>query len=107
MSNQPDNVFKRFRIEPELLEKLDSLAKVRGEQKADIIADTLEWFLQQRQEGNLPPRYFASPNEAPYTGVRIKNSTEEKLQRQAKTDNQNPNRVLYTAIARYIEKDKS
>ena len=105
--NPSDWKFKRFRIEPELISQIENLANVRGEQKGDIIAETMEWFIKNRSDGSISPRYFASPNEAPYTGIWVTPDTAKKIDSMAQTDSQNSNRVIYTAIARYIDKDKT
>lgn len=77
--NPSDWKFKRFRIEPELISQIENLANVRGEQKGDIIAETMEWFIKNRSDGTISPRYFASPNEAPYTGIWVTPDTAKKL----------------------------
>ncbi|WP_303745450.1 hypothetical protein [Enterobacter hormaechei] len=105
MSN-PDWKFKRLKVDADLMKTIDDLANLRGEQKADIIGETIDWFINNRSNGTIAPRYFVSPNDAPYSGMWIKPETFDKINDLAKADNQNANRVIYTAIARYIEKDK-
>ncbi|EJJ0671702.1 hypothetical protein ACNJ8R_004143 [Cronobacter sakazakii] len=107
MSHPRDWKFKRLKIDEDLINTIDNLAGTRGEQKADILGETIEWFVKNRSDGTLPPRYFVSPNDAPYTGLWLKPDTIRKIEELAQTDNQNPNRVIYTAIARFIERDKS
>ncbi|MCL6336320.1 hypothetical protein EXT65_21240 [Pectobacterium carotovorum subsp. carotovorum] len=99
--------FRRLKVDAELIQTIDNLANLRGDKKADVIGDTIDWFINNRTNGSIAPRYFASPNDAPYAGMWLKPETIEKIETLAKADSQNPNRVLYTALARFIEKEKS
>ena len=107
MSHPNDWTFKRFKIEDDLMQTIDNLSETRGEQKADIIAETVEWLVKNRTEGTVSPRYFSSPDNAPYKGVWLKPDTIRTIEMLSNADNQNPNRVIYTAICRFIDKDKS
>lgn len=106
MSQPNDWKFKRFKIEDDLMQTIDNLAETRGEQKADIIAETVEWLVKNRSEGKISQRYFSSPDNAPYKGIWLKPDTIRTIEMLSEADNQNPNRVIYTAIARFIDKDK-
>lgn len=106
MSNPTDWKFKRLKIDTDLISTIDNLVSTTGEQKADILGETIDWFVKNREDGKLPPRYFISPIDAPYTGLWLKPDTIKKIESMAESDNQNANRVIYTAIARFLEKDK-
>ncbi|MBD5760113.1 hypothetical protein IF821_22985 [Citrobacter freundii] len=107
MPHPSDWIFKRIKIEDNLFDSIERLANLRGDQKADIIAETVEWLVKNREEGSIPPRYFASTENAHYKNFWVKPDTIRSIEDLAKADNQNPNRVIYTAIARFIEKDKN
>ncbi|CDH20620.1 conserved hypothetical protein [Xenorhabdus bovienii str. kraussei Quebec] len=97
--------FKLFRIEDDLMNSIDNLASIRGEMKSEIASERVEWFIKQRAEGLLPPRYFSSPNVADYKGIWLKSETVQRASELGKKDQQPVNRVIYTAFVRYFEKD--
>lgn len=91
--------FIRLRVEPELIQPINNLASTRDEMKAEIV----EWFLARRSDGTLTARYFSSPKDADYVGIRLHRSTVMKVKQLSLQDNQPINRIIYTALARYFE----
>ncbi len=58
MSHPNGWIYKRFKIEDDLMQTIDNLADTRGEQKADIIAETVEWLVKNRTEGTVSQGIF-------------------------------------------------
>ncbi|EKN4008241.1 TPA: hypothetical protein ACQQX6_002596 [Yersinia enterocolitica] len=106
MTNVSDLKFKWLKIDDDLMNSIDNLASISGEMKSDIASERIEWFIRQRTEGLLPPRYFASSGVADYRGIRLKPDTFQRANELAKKDHQPVNRVIYTALARYFEQEK-
>ncbi|EAM7986412.1 hypothetical protein FCH62_23275 [Salmonella enterica] len=95
--------FIRLRVEPELIQPINNLASIRDEMKAEIAGEIVEWFLARRSDGTLTARYFSSPKDADYVGIRLHRSTVMKVKQLSLQDNQPINRIIYTALARYFE----
>lgn len=105
MKNPSDWIFKRLKIDNEIINRIDIVYKTRGEQKADVIDEMIDWFASQRAEGKLKARYFVSAKNVSYVGLWLKPETIKKIDELAKADKQTSNRVIYTAIVRFYEMD--
>ncbi len=107
MSSNNDLHFFKLKVEPEITDRIQQLLDFsEGEMKTQLVSDAAEWFIKERLDGKLPPRYFASPSDAPTVGFWVRKDTAKHIQELAETDNQKGNRVIYTALARYIENHK-
>nr|WP_242453228.1 hypothetical protein [Citrobacter pasteurii] len=93
----------RVKIDEDLIEQIDNIASTRGEQKADVVADTVEHLVKSRADGSASKRYFSSPESAAYKGIWIRPETYKTICMLSDTDDQNPSRVIYTAIVRFLE----
>ncbi|AUQ43820.1 hypothetical protein [Yersinia ruckeri] len=96
--------FFRIRIDEDIIEKINRETQIKDGMKQDLISDAADWFATQRSKGEFPPRYFASPTCAEYEPIWVRKETAKRIQDLAKTDGTNASRVLYTALARYVEK---
>lgn len=106
MSHPKDWKYLRLKIDDDLIEQIDNIANTRGEQKADVVAETIEHLVQSRANGTASKRYFSSPESAAYKGIWIRPETYKTICMLSDTDDQNPSRVIYTAIVRFLD-DKS
>ncbi|EJO8074331.1 hypothetical protein Q3R63_004452 [Salmonella enterica] len=106
MGNPKDWKFLRLKIDEDLIEQIDNIAKTRGEHKADVLADTIENLVKSRADGSASKRYFASPESAAYKGIWVKPETYKTICMLSDTDDQNPSRVIYTAIVRFLDDPK-
>ncbi|HCB1716443.1 TPA: hypothetical protein MYP99_004623 [Citrobacter freundii] len=103
MGHPKDWKYMRIKIDEDLIEQIDNLASTRGEQKADVVADTVEHLVKSRADGSASKRYFSSPESAAYKGIWIRPETYKTIRMLSETDDQNPSRVIYTAIVRFLE----
>ncbi|MBB6117762.1 hypothetical protein F4826_004741 [Rahnella inusitata] len=104
-SNTDQYKLFKLKVEPEISLKIQQLLDLSDSNlKTDLVSDAAEWFIKERLNGGLPARYFASPTDAPTTVFWIRKDTAKHIQELAETDNQKGNRVIYTALARFIEK---
>lgn len=104
-SNNDQYKFFKLKVEPEISHRIQQLLDLSDDGlKTDFVSDAAEWFIKERLNGALPARYFASPTDAPTVGFWIRRDTAKHIQELAETDNQKGNRVIYTALARFIEK---
>ncbi|EFR6141887.1 hypothetical protein HYK36_004272 [Salmonella enterica] len=103
MGHPKDWKYLRLKIDEDLIEQIDNIANTRGEQKADVVAETVEHLVQSRADGSASKRYFSSPESAAYKGIWIKPETYKTVRMLSDTDDQNPSRVIYTAIVRFLD----
>ncbi|EDK1561886.1 hypothetical protein [Enterobacter hormaechei] len=106
MGHPKDWKLLRLKIDEDLIEQIDNIAKTRDEQKADVLADTIDNLVKSRADGTASKRYFASPESATYKSIWVKPETYKTICMLADTDDQNLSRVIYTAIVRFIENPK-
>ena len=107
MSSKTDWKYFRLKIDDDLIEQIDNIANTRGEQKADVLAETVEHLVKSRADGTASKRYFSSPESAAYKGIWVKPETYKTVCMLSQTDDQNPSRVIYTAIVRFLENPTS
>ncbi|MBN3050843.1 hypothetical protein H4F45_04980 [Pectobacterium brasiliense] len=98
-------VLYRFRLDVDIIDFINKTYKSRGVEKSDLIDGMIDWFSMQRSSGDVSHRYFSSALNAPYTTIWLRPETAKKIVNLAELDKHNKNRVIYTAIIRYLEHD--
>ncbi|WP_233981892.1 hypothetical protein [Pectobacterium versatile] len=93
----------RIKIDDEMQTQITDELRNNNVDKQQLVSDAADWFVGQRVIGALPPRYFASPHNANYECLWVKRETAQRLHKIAESDGTKASRVLYTALARYIE----
>lgn len=94
----------RIRLEDKYRNDIQNMANEKDELVSNMYSNIAEWFSTERQQGRLPARYYASPNSPDPFSIWINRSTADKIRQLARDDDNNGNRVLYTAIIRYLER---
>ncbi|WP_042857964.1 hypothetical protein [Dickeya sp. NCPPB 3274] len=93
----------RIKIDGPIQQRLQQELSDADMGKQELIGLACDWFVEKRVTGVLPPRYFVSPHDSQYECLWLREETAKRLHDIASSDGTKASRVLYTALARYIE----